>query len=149
MKQKATAELFKIVLGFETHHVGPIGLTPDVLLLSDSDGYSAIIDNKAYSRYTINNDHHNRMVHNYISNVSNYYSGDLPLMFFSYIAGGFGTNINSQIQSIVSETSVHGSAMSVSNMINLVEQYEQKGYTHTDIRDIFSIDRQVLISDLR
>jgi len=147
--EKATAELFKIVLGFESHHVGPIGLTPDVLLLSDSEGYAAIIDNKAYSKYTISNDHHNRMVHNYIRNIGNYYNGGLPLAFFSYIAGGFGSNINSQIQSIVSETSVHGSAMSVSNMINLVEQYEQNGYTHASVKDLFSLDRQILLSDLR
>lgn len=147
--EKATAELFKMVLGFESHHVGPIGLTPDVLLLSDAEGYAALIDNKAYSKYTISNDHHNRMVHNYIRNIGSYYTGGLPLAFFTYIAGGFGSNINSQIQSIVSETSVHGSAMSVSNMINLVERYEQNEYTHASVKDLFSLDRQILLSDLR
>lgn len=147
--EKATAELFKTVMGFDARHVGPIGLTPDVLLLSDSEGFSAIIDNKAYSRYTISNDHHNRMVHNYIRNLSNYYDGILSLAFFSYIAGGFGSNINGQIQNIVTETSVHGSAMSISNMINLVELYEQSGYNHAAIRDVFSLDRQILLSDLR
>jgi len=147
--EKATAELFKIVMGFKVHHIGQVGLTPDVLLLSDSEGYSAIIDNKAYSKYTVNNDHHNRMVHNYIRNVRNYYDDGFPLAFFSYIAGGFGSKINSQIQSIASETSVHGSAMSVSNMINLVERYEKSRYTHADVRDLFSLDRQILISDLR
>lgn len=60
------------MFGYEAKHVGPIGLTPDVLLLSDSDGYQAILDNKAYHKYTISNDHYNRMVHNYIENLSNY-----------------------------------------------------------------------------
>jgi hypothetical protein len=147
--EKATAELFKTVMGFEARHVGPKGLTPDVLILSDADGYAAIIDNKAYSKYTISNDHHNRMVHNYIRSLGSYYNGRLPLAFFSYFAGGFGKNINAQIQNIVAETSVHGSAMSVSNMINLVERYEQSGYTHSAIREVFSLDRQVLLSDLR
>lgn len=146
--ERATAELFKIVFGFDAQHVGPIGLTPDVLLMSDSDGYIGIIDNKAYSKYTISNDHHNRMVHNYIRNIRNYYSGSYPLAFFSYIAGGFGKNINSQIQSIVDETAVHGSAMSVSNMIKLVELHSRSTYNHKCIRDIFSVDRQILISDL-
>lgn len=146
--EKATVELFKMVFGFEAHHVGPIGLTPDVLILSDSDGYAGIIDNKAYSKYSINNDHHNRMVHNYINNINNYYKGNLPLAFFSYIAGGFGSNINSQIKNIVNETNVHGSAMSVSNMISLVEKYNTVGYNHKKIRDIFSVDRMILISDL-
>lgn len=50
---KATEELFQDVFGFEVKHIGPIGLTPDVLLLSDPDGYQAILDNKAYRKYTI------------------------------------------------------------------------------------------------
>ena len=146
--EKATVELFKNVFKFEAKHVGPIGLTPDVLILSDEDGYQAIIDNKAYSKYTITNDHHNRMVHNYINNLERYSDSDLPLAFFSYIAGGFGKNINSQIKDIVETTGISGSAMSVSNMIKLVESYERNNYTHKNIRDIFSVNRQVLLSDL-
>lgn len=69
--EKATVELFQDVFGYQASHVGPIGLTPDVLVLSDSEGYAGIIDNKAYSKYTISNDHHNRMVHNYINCFSN------------------------------------------------------------------------------
>ena len=41
--EKATVELFQDVFGFEAKHVGPIGLTPDVLLVSDSEGYQAIL----------------------------------------------------------------------------------------------------------
>ena len=146
--EKATVELFKNVFGFDAKHVGPIGLTPDVLILSDNDGYCGIIDNKAYSKYTISNDHHNRMVYNYIGNLANYYNGNLPLAFFSYIAGGFGKNINNQIKEIVDETAVDGSAISVSNMIQLVENYNTMNYNHAKIRSIFSLNRQVLMSDL-
>jgi len=143
--EKATVELFKSVFGFKAQHVGAIGLTPDVLIISDESQYIGIIDNKAYSKYTISNDHRNRMIHNYIKSYNN---EQYPLAFFSYIAGGFGTNINSQIKDIVDETSVHGSAMSVSNMIKLVENYKINGYNHAKIRDIFSVDRQILISDI-
>ncbi|QSZ27619.1 restriction endonuclease [Aceticella autotrophica] len=146
--ENVTAELFKIVFGFDAKHIGSIGLTPDVLLLSDVEGYAGIIDNKAYSKYTISNDHHNRMVHNYIRNIKNYYSGSYPLAFFSYIAGGFGRNINTQIRNIAKETSVHGSAMSVSNMIKLVEFHSRTPFSHKHLRDIFSVDRLILISDL-
>ncbi|TJX14885.1 restriction endonuclease [Tissierella creatinini] len=146
--EKATVELFQNVFGFEAKHVGPIGLTPDVLILSDTDGYQAIIDNKAYSKYTISNDHHNRMVHNYIKDLNRYSSYTVPLAFFSYIAGGFGKNINSQVMDIVNVTKVSGSAISVSNMIKLVELYEQKNYTNKKIRDVFSVNRQILLSDL-
>ena len=98
--EKATVELFQDVFGFEARHVGPIGLTPDVLLLSDENGYQAILDNKAYHKYTINNDHYNRMVHNYIGNIINYSKSDKPLAFFSYIAGGFGGSIDKQLRNI-------------------------------------------------
>jgi hypothetical protein len=145
--EKATAELFKTVFGFETRHVGAVRLSPDVLLLSDAEGFCGIIDNKAYSRYTISNDHHNRMVQNYIGNVPRYYDGKLPLAFFSYIAGGFGKNIDSQIVDIARETGVHGSAVSVSNIIGLVERHTEKNYSHANIRDLFSVDRQIILRD--
>ena len=146
--EKATVKLFKDVFGFETHHVGPIGLTPDVLLLSDSNGFAGIIDNKAYSKYTISNDHHNRMVHNYIEGFHNYCKADYPLSFFSYIAGGFGKNINGQLKRITDETGVHGSAVAVSHMIQMVEKHEEVPYSHENIRDIFSLDRQIILSDI-
>ncbi len=146
--EKATVELFRDTFGFQTSHVGPIGLTPDVLLVSDSDGYQAIIDNKAYRRYTISNDHHNRMVHNYIGNLGKYGADGKPLAFFSYIAGGFGSNIDSQLAKIVQESSVHGSAVTVSNIIKMVEKQQCEPYSHAQIRSIFSCDRQVKLSDL-
>ena len=99
--------LFETSFGFEAKHVGPIGLTPDVLLLSDEDGWCGIVDNKAYSRYTISNDHRNRMVRNYIGGLGNYYNGVLPLAFFTYIAGGFGKNIDTQIRDIVDFSLAH------------------------------------------
>ena len=144
----ATAELFQTVFGFRTEHVGPIGLTPDVLLISNADGYQAIIDNKAYSRYSISNDHHNRMVHNYLAGIGNYSPSSYPLAFFSYIAGGFGSGIDKQISSIFEETGVHGSAVSVSCVIKMVENQQTCAYSHSRIKEIFSLNRQVLLADL-
>ena len=146
--EKATVRLFQDVFGFDAHHVGPIGLTPDVLLLSDSDGYAGIIDNKAYSKYTISNDHHNRMVHNYINGFNSYCTSDNPLCFFSYIAGGFGTTINGQLKRIIDETGVHGSAIAVSHVIQMVEKHQVSAYSHAKIKDIFSLDRQIVLSDI-
>ena len=119
-----------------------------VLHLSDSEGYQAILDNKAYHKYTISNDHYNRMVHNYIENLANYSDSENRLAFFSYIAGGFGKNIDKQIQTIVNATGVNGSAMSVTNMIKLVEQHNKIPYSHRKLCDIFSVNRQVLMQDL-
>lgn len=146
--ETATTSIFRDVFGFDATHVGPIGLTPDVLIVSDADDYSAIIDNKAYSKYSITNDHRNRMVQNYIGGLHNYYNGNRPLAFFSYIAGGFGSNISAQLQSITNETGVKGGAVSISSMIELVKQYAQKGYSHATIRKLFSLGRPVLLSDM-
>ena len=144
----ATVEIFQDVFGFEANHVGPIGLSPDVLIISDSEGYQAIIDNKAYARYTISNDHHNRMVRNYIGNLSRYSPAPHDLAFFTYIAGGFGPTFSSQVQKIYNETGIRGSGINVSNMIKLVEDYPQKGYTHATLRNIFSLNREIILSDI-
>ena len=146
--ERATVDLFRDAFHFNTTHVGPIGRTPDVLLISDNDGYQAIIDNKAYSRYTISNDHHNRMVHNYIANLQSYSDSRYPLAFFSYIAGGFGNNIDSQLRAITDETQVPGSAVCVSHIIKMVEKNQEQAYTHAQIRDLFSLNRQVALTDL-
>jgi hypothetical protein len=73
---------------------------------------------------------------------------DKQLAFFSYIAGGFGNNISNQIMSIADATGVNGSAMSVSNVIRMAEQHGKKPYSHKSIREIFSLNRQVLIGDI-
>ena len=146
--EKATVELFHDVFGFESRHVGPIGLTPDVLLVSDSEGYQAILDNKAYHKYTMSNDHYNRMVHNYIENLANYSDSADRLAFFSYIAGGFGKNIDKQIRSVVDAMGVNGSAISVTNMIKMVEQHNKMPYSHKKLCEIFSVNRQILMQDL-
>ena len=125
-----------------------LGLTPDVLLISNESGYQAIIDNKAYARYSITNDHHNRMVHNYIRGLTNYSSSQNELAFFSYIAGGFSSVINGQLSSIYKETNVKGSAISVSTMIEMVERNQKKSYSHEEIKNIFSAGRRISSSDL-
>jgi len=144
----ATKTIFQDIFRFEAKHVGPIGLTPDVLLVSDNAGYQAIIDNKAYSKYSISNDHRNRMIHNYIAGLSNYSQHKVPLAFFSYIAGGFSDKINEQIHGINVETGVPGSAINVSNFIKLIEKQKMSPCTHSTIRELFSMNRQILLGDL-
>ena len=146
--EKATAAIFRDSFGFVAEHVGPIGLTPDVLLLSNAEGYQAIIDNKAYSKYSISNDHRNRMIHNYIEQLPTYSRYTQPLAFFSYIAGGFGKNISSQIKSIADETGIAGSAVSVFNIIKMAENNQKKTYDHSTIREIFSKNCLIELKDL-
>lgn len=147
--EKATAEIFLNVFGFDVKHIGPQGLTPDVLVRSKQCKYQGIVDNKAYSIYTITNDHRNRMVHNYIKGYRNYSNYEDPLLFFTYISGGFGKNIDSQIESISKETGVNGSAISITNFIKLIDWQMQQPLDHTRIGKLFTLNRQVLMSDLK
>ena len=148
--EEATTNLFRDIFGYKATHLGQTGSksAPDVLLLSDSEGYQAIIDNKAYSSYSITGDHHNRMVHNYLEGISNYSSYDLPIGFFTYIAGGFVRHIDQQIMIEVTESGVHGSGITVSNLISLIEYHQEKPYSHGELRRIFGLDRQILLSDI-
>jgi hypothetical protein len=88
------------------------------------------------------------MIHNYIRGVKNYYKGELPLLFFSYIAGGFSASIDSQILGIAEETSICGSAVSVSSIISLSEKHTSTPLSHKRLREIFSLNRQVLLIDI-
>lgn len=145
--EKATVAIFRDIFNFKTEHVGPKGLSPDVLLISDIYGYQAIIDNKAYKKYSISNDHRNRMIHNYLGNYSSYSNSKYPIGFFSYIAGGFSTNINEQIRSISNETNIPGSVISVTDFIELIKLNSTINYTHDDIRRIFSTNKQIERAD--
>ncbi len=150
--EKATTEIFKEVFKYNAIHLGQTGSksAPDILLLSDSEGYQAVIDNKAYFKYSITGDHHNRMVHNYLQKISNYSSSSYPIGFFAYIAGGFGKTIDKQIKDEVLESGIHGSGITVSNFIKMIENHStgERTYSHAELRDIFGLDRQIHLADI-
>lgn len=146
----ATTEIFISVFKYKAQHLGQTGSksAPDILLISDEDGYQSIIDNKAYSEYSINGDHHNRMVHNYIRNIKNYSSCEYPIGYFSYIAGGFIKSIDKQIQTIANESGVNGSGITVGNFIKLIERNQIKPFSHKELRKIFGLNKQILLEDI-
>lgn len=145
----ATCEIFKKIIKMRVKHVGPIGNTPDVFVESEEGKYCGIIDNKAYKNgYSVSGAHARVMKDEYIPNVKTYSDAKYPLAFFTYIAGSFGTNINSQIASLNNETGVCGSAMPVDLFINIVQDYAEKGYNHDVLRTIFSVNREVRLSDI-
>ena len=88
------------------------------------------------------------MVHNYLESISNYSEFNLPIGFFTYISGGFVKHIDQQIKSEVDESGIHGSGITVSNLISLIEQHQESPYSHQELRNIFGLDRQILLSDL-
>lgn len=147
--EKATATIFQDVFGYKANHIGQSGSasTPDILVISDSDGYQAIVDCKAYTSYTISGDHRNRMIHNYLNGLANYSASTYPLAFFTYISGGFGSTFDRQLQDVVAESEIPGSGISVANFISLVEKRQQTAYSHGTLRSLFSLGRQIVQTD--
>lgn len=145
----ATCEMFKKIFHMKAEHVGPIGNTPDVFVQSEDGHFCGIIDNKAYKNgYSISGDHKRVMEDVYIPNYQGYGKTDYPLAFFAYIAGSFGKNIDSQIQTIHRDTNVNGSAMPVDLFINLAQDYSKKHMEHEFIKTVFSLNREVRLEDI-
>lgn len=145
----ATVEVFKRIFGMTAKHVGLLKNAPDVFVESDSEKCCGIIDNKAYEKgYSIIGDHKRRMTDEYIPNVARYGSARYPLAFFSYISSDFSSSINAQIKEIHDLTGVDGSAMPVDLMIDFAQDYASKGYTHKDIKRIFSAGKEITLSDI-
>lgn len=146
----ATCEMFRKIFNMKAEHVGPIGNTPDVIVESDEAGYCGIIDNKAYNNgYSITGNNKRVMEDVYIPNYRKYGHTDAPLAFFTYIAGSFGRNINSQISEIQRDTNVDGSAMPVDVFINLAQNYADKGYGHLFLKNVLSVNREVQLGDIQ
>lgn len=148
--EEATCEMFRKIFKMKALHVGPIGNTPDVFVESEQLGYCGIIDNKAYKNgYSITGDHKRVMEDVYIPNYQEYGHTEAPLAFFAYIAGSFGNNINSQISEIHQDTGVNGSAMPVDIFIDIAQDYAESGHDHAFIKRMFSVNREVRLSDTK
>ncbi len=139
----ATQGIFE-QLGFYAEHVGNHALYPDVFVESP-ENYCGIIDTKAYRRYTLNNDHRNRMVNNYIPTYQNQYDN---VEFFMYVADGFGYNIASQIQSIVDRTNVNGSVITARNVIRLLQRNQVNPINHEALRILFRNNNIISMTDI-
>lgn len=149
--EKATANIFREIFKFNSTWLGSAASgreVPDILLVSDSAGFQAVIDTKAYSRYDLPTTHRDRMIYHYLPNIKNYSSTTFPLGFFSYIAGGFSNSIANPVNDIVRNSQVNGSAMPVTVFIKMAEKNSTTPYNHVEIKTIFSVNRQVNITDL-
>ena len=148
--ESATAEIFRSVFGFDTKWLGSAysgQQVPDVLLVSESSGYQAIIDTKAYKKYDLPATQRDRMIHHYLPDISNYGRENMPTSFFSYIAGGFSNTIATPLKEIVRETGINGSAMPVATFIKMAERQAEKPMTHDEIAEVFSVNRKVELMD--
>lgn len=78
-----------------------------------------------------------------------YGNTDKLLAFYTYIADSFGANMNSWLGRITRDINVNGSAMPVDLLINFAQDYAERGYNHDTIKRIFSVNREVRLSDIQ
>ncbi len=50
---------------------------------------------------------------------------------------------------IVQDSGVNGSAVPVGLLIDFAQDYEEQGYTHEDIKRLFSVNREARLADIR
>ncbi len=147
--EKATAGIFgKNGLGFKTEWIGTRPNSPDVLVIAvseDQNGYTGILDSKAYKDYSLPGDHQRRMFVEYIPRYRELkYSGQtLRLKFFGYVAGGFQGNLDSKLQRIASRSGVSGFAITAKNVVKLVREHRQKPFSKEELLRIFNLNAEI------
>lgn len=127
-------------LGLIAEHIGRRPLNPDILVLSDQEQASGIIDAKAYSSYSITNDHRNRMIHNYIPQFRSYARGhtSYPLRFWGYVAGGLKPTVAATLSEMSAEAGIPGFAITAQNLLKLLRQHQVNPKTHRELIDLFA-----------
>ncbi|WP_043934191.1 restriction endonuclease FokI C-terminal domain-containing protein [Bacillus sp. EB01] len=141
--EKATIDIFT-QLGFSAQHVGNKNLHPDGFVESPLN-FSGIFDTKAYARYSITNDHHNRMTINYIPT---YQQSNPNLSFFLYVAYGFKNTIDGQIQKIKRVNGVNGSAITAKDLLYLLRRHKTKAIDHADLKKLFESNKRITMQEI-
>lgn len=137
-------------LGFETEWIGPQPNNPDILAISLAEGnrYLGILDTKAYQHYSISADHRRAMLQDYIPRYrEREYGGQLiPLEFFGYVAGGFKSTIDANIEGVSHDGNVKGFAITAQDLLRLLKKHRQAPYDKRQLQHLFTLNKQVLPS---
>lgn len=146
--EKATTSIFADIFGLYAEHIGQKGIVPDVVVASREEGWSGILDSKAYAKgYSIGHDHRNRMVE-YIERYPKYGPEFATLAFFSYVVSDYKNSVTPQIRTISEKSGVPGSVITARDIVRMVERHQKKPYTHSEIREIFSLNRAITFEDI-
>lgn len=146
--EKATTSIFADIFGLYAEHIGQKGIVPDVVIASREEGWSGILDSKAYAKgYSIGHDHRNRMVE-YIERYPKYGPEFAALAFFSYVVSDYKNSVTPQIRLISEKSGVPGSVITARDIVRMVERHKKKPYTHAEIREIFSLNRAITFEDI-
>lgn len=150
--EQATEGIFGVEgLGLYTEWIGSHPNGPDVLTISTEVGeeYLGIVDSKAYKEYSISGNNRRVMTEVYLPKFHTYkHDGkEFDLAFFSYVAGGFKSTINSGINRIFDEKGVRGSAVTAAELLMLLREHRKSPISANRLKRLFTINRQILPGD--
>lgn len=133
--------------GFIAKNISHEGREPDILIIAIIDAkYVAIIDVKAQPKFTLPV---RPKMCEYIEKYRKYnHQGMiLDLAFYLYLAGGFKGKMNI-VEKISNTTSIKGSYITSENIVRLLRKHKQAPISQSKFRELFSMDREVTISDI-
>jgi len=151
--EKATQELFEKRLFFTAKHIGQIrpvgrrGGNPDVIFISRAEECCGIVDAKAYKEYSLENDHRNRMLNDYIPNYLEHSEG-LPLKTFVYVSGGFGSGFQKALKALIEKSGVSGSGISAKNLLRLARRAKENKLRHGCLLTLFTSNKEINAYDI-
>lgn len=139
--EKATAEIFRKVFGFNAQQMGQQGLRPDIVISSDAEDYAGIIDNKAYKEgYSLTHGQRNAM-RTYIESFDSYKIDDHPLRFFCYVVSDVKSTMNSQLKDVAEANGVPGSAITARDIVRLARMQDKP--SHAKFLELFTSNQVV------
>lgn len=144
----ATQQIFEKQLKFEAKHIGQVkpktrtGGNPDIIFLSSEEKCCGIVDSKAYKKYSISNDHKNRMLNDYIPNYSEH-AKSLPLKAFLYVSGGFSRGFENALKDLSEKANIEGAGISAKNLLRLSRRVKEKDIRHKKLLGVFSSNQEI------
>ena len=148
-----TTKIIEDIVG-NAKWTGKEGKSPDITFNIENSGfnidylkplpsYKGIVDCKAEKKYSISNDHFNRMT------VED--SGYIPAYnanFFMYVANGFGTNFVRNLRNIENKCNIKGCGITAKDLLYLLEISRTHSLSKEYLLKLFTIGRIINISDI-
>lgn len=154
--EKATEEIFKKRLDFETAHTGQkkrtgenVGGYADIFLLAKDRIHCGLVDTKASASYNISSDDYYKMANNYIKSYRELCSENRKarLEFCLYVAGGFYGDNQRKLDQLFNETNIRTSIISASNLLKLSNS--DKNDDQSFVRKVLKKGTEITYKDFR
>lgn len=144
----STSKIIKEMIG-NAKWTGKEGKSPDITFTIETFNddtlikHNCIIDCKAEEKYTISNDHFNRMTVEDTGYIPAY-NADV----FIYVANGFSTNFIKNLKKIENKCNILGSGIRAEDLLYLLEKHRESQFTSSELLSLFTMGKIITIADI-